>query len=522
MTLSETKIWRACLYARLSKDDGDRTESHSITGQRELVQDFLKSMPEIHLRCERVDDGFSGVDFLRPAFVAMMEDIRNGKIDCVIVKDFSRFGRNYIEVGRYLENIFPFLGVRFISVNDHYDSEGEHSDSDNLIVPFKNLINDAYSRDISVKIRSQLAIKRKKGAFTGAFATYGYFKSPENKNQLVIDKYASEVVRDIFRMKLEGFSQQGIADLLNAKGELSPMEYKRFVGLNYTNNFKRNNKALWTAVAIGRILKNRIYTGVLEQGKSGTPNHKLKNRIYKPKEEWHICDNMHEPIINKQIFEVVTALLLSDTRIAPDKESVYVFSGLIICDVCGNSMIRKTVHRDKKYIYYICSTRKNGGSCTQKGISENKLIPIVLHTIKKFVSVVVAVDDLVKNMHSKRERELQTLKTSLSARECEAERYRRLKGFVYEDLKNGLLEREDYIEFNALYSQKLSDAEAVASALRRNIDAFVSENKECDFDVTELNRKVVVSLIEKIIIERGGSVDITFMSRDEYSGLIRR
>jgi len=522
------KIYNAALYARLSKDDGDKAESNSITGQRELIQDFLKSTPDIRLRSERIDDGHSGVDFLRPDFIAMMEDIRAGIIDCVIVKDFSRFGRNYIEVGKYLENIFPFLGVRFISVNDHYDSGKKRSDSDDLIVPFKNLINDAYSRDISIKIRSQLVIKRKKGAFTGAFATYGYLKSPENKNQLVVDEYASEVVRDIFRMKLEGLSQQGIADLLNGKGELSPMEYKRFVGLNYTNNFKRNNKALWTAVSVGRILKNPIYTGVLEQGKSGTPNHKLKNRIHKPKEDWCICEDMHEPIIKKKVFDVVTTLLLGDTRIAPNQEAVYPFSGLLTCGVCGNSMVRKTVPRNnKKYIYHVCSTRKKGGDCTQTGISDNELEKGVLFAIKAFVAAVLDLKGLIEYIQSlsQKEREIQKLNASLSIREDEVERYQRLKVSVYEDFKEGLLEKDEFSDFNALYSQKLSDAEKAVSRLRQDIELFASggssqehwmeEFKEYH-SVTEINRKMVASLIKEVVILSDGSADVSFIYDDDY------
>jgi len=263
-----SKIFNAALYVRISKDDGDKAESDSIINQKELIKDFIRSMPEIHLCSERVDDGFSGVDFLRPDFEAMMDDIRAGKINCVIVKDLSRFGRNYIEVGKYLENIFPFLGVRFISVNDQFDSAKKRTDAEELILPFKNLINDAYSRDLSVKIRSQLLVKRKNGDYIGNFAVYGYTKSPENKNRLVVDEYASSVVRDIFRWKLEGLSGQAIANRLNAKGELSPMEYKRYCGLNFSTSFKVNPKALWTPITVNRILSNPVWSNAEYRNRS--------------------------------------------------------------------------------------------------------------------------------------------------------------------------------------------------------------------------------------------------------------
>jgi len=292
-----TKDYKAAIYVRLSKEDGDKTESDSIVNQKNLIEDYLKSMPEIQVCSVRVDDGFSGVDFLRPDFEAMMEDIKEGRINCVIVKDLSRFGRNYIEVGKYLENIFPFLGVRFISVNDNFDSANKRTDVEELILPFKNLMNDAYSRDLSVKVRSNLLMKRKNGDYTGSFVVYGYTKSPENKNKLIIDEFAAEVVRDIFKWKLEGLSGQAIADKLNAKGELSPMEYKRYSGSKFSTPFKVSSKAVWAPKAIGRILSNPIYTGLLEQGKVTTPNHKLKNRIIKAQEDWNVVENAHEPYL---------------------------------------------------------------------------------------------------------------------------------------------------------------------------------------------------------------------------------
>ena len=225
-----SKEYNACIYARLSRDDGDKLESDSIINQKALIRDFISKHPEIHVVSEKTDDGYSGVNFDRPAFQEMMEDIRSGKINCVVVKDLSRFGRNYIEAGNYIERVFPFMGVRFIAINDSYDSL-DRNQSDSLIIPFKNLINDAYCKDISVKIRSQLEIKRKKGQFIGAFAVYGYLKDPEDHNKLIPDTYASEVVRAIYKWKLEGMSQGRIAEKLNLQGVLCPMEYKMSMGI---------------------------------------------------------------------------------------------------------------------------------------------------------------------------------------------------------------------------------------------------------------------------------------------------
>ena len=525
-------LYNAALYVRLSKDDGDKPESESIVNQKELIKDYLKQVPEIHLCREHVDDGFSGVDFLRPAFQAMMKDIRDGKINCVIVKDFSRFGRNYIEVGKYLENIFPFLGVRFISVNDHYDTLQKRSDSDDIIVPFKNLINDAYSRDISVKIRSQLHVKRKKGDYIGNFVVYGYEKSPENKNKLSIDEHAAEVVRDIFRWKIEGLSQSAIADRLNGRGELSPMEYKRYHGSNFSTSFKTNGKASWTPRAIGRVLSNPIYTGVLEQGKVTTPNHKLKNRIVKPKEEWSICEDAHEPIISKQIFDLVAGLLSDDTRTSPNKDALYLFSGLLYCADCGKSMVRKTVPSNgKKYIYYVCSTKKSGKGCSMHSTRDTKLVEIVFAAIRKQIECVLDFDDVLRYAISLsyKEREVQKLNAGLALREDEIKRYQALKLSVYEDFKDGILDKQEYTDFNALYTAKLVCAQTAVCKLSNDIESIMSGNSETqkwieEFskyrNITELTRKALVSLVERITVSEGGVIDITFQYSDKFQAII--
>lgn len=526
------KIFKAALYVRLSKDDGDKAESDSIVNQKELIKDFLKSMPEIHLCSERVDDGFSGVDFSRPSFEAMIEDIKAGKIDCVIVKDLSRFGRNYIEVGKYLENIFPFLGVRFISINDNYDSANKRSDAEELILPFKNLINDAYSRDLSVKVRSQLLVKRKNGDYVGGFAAYGYMKSPENKNKLVIDEYAAEVVRDIFRWKLEGLSGLAISDKLNDKGELSPMEYKRHCGLNISTHFRVGSKALWSPVAVNRILCNPIYIGVLEQGKVTTPNHKLKNRIYKTREEWNVVHDAHEPIISKSVFDIIADLMASDTRAVEKGKSVYPFSGKLFCADCGNTMVRRIIpYRNRKYVYYVCSTFKYAKGCSSHSTAEVELTNIVLSLIHKQIASVLDIEDLIKYVAtlSYSEKETQKLYAGLSIREEEVARYKNLVRSAYEDFKDGLLEKHEYDEFNALYSKKLCDAKQASKQLKSEIDAIVNgacENQnwidefKAHRNITELSRTVVVSLIKKIIIHKDGILDIDFLYSDKFQATV--
>lgn len=215
MYTKKKSTYAAALYLRLSREDGDKAESDSIQNQRELIKQFVSKHPEIKKTQEFIDDGFSGTNFERPDFIRMMNEIESHRIDCVIVKDLSRLGRNYIETGKYLERIFPMLQVRFIAITDGIDSIEEERESDQIIVPFKNLINDAYCRDISIKIRSQLDVKRKCGKFIGSFAGYGYQKDPKDKNHLIPDEPAANIVRLIFNMKTEGYSDGVIAQHLN-------------------------------------------------------------------------------------------------------------------------------------------------------------------------------------------------------------------------------------------------------------------------------------------------------------------
>ena len=285
------KIYHAAIYVRLSKEDGDvatagKRESNSISNQKDLIKNFLKDKKDIVVVSERVDDGYSGSNFERPAFQMMLEDIKKGIVDCVVVKDLSRFGREYIDAGKYIERLFPALGVRFIAVNDHYDSLEGKSQADEIVIPFKNLINDAYCRDISIKIRSHLEVKRKNGEYIGAFTPYGYQKDSDNKNKLVIDVYAADIVKEIYRMKLSGMSQTAIANALNKQGVLSPMEYKHSLGIRIQDNFKTHEQAEWSAMSIKRILENEVYTGTLVQGKRTTPNHKVKKLMKKPETDW--------------------------------------------------------------------------------------------------------------------------------------------------------------------------------------------------------------------------------------------
>ena len=282
MDCDDKKIWKTAIYVRLSREDGDKAESESIKNQRDLIRAFMSDKPDLLETQVYEDDGYSGVNLERPAFQKMMDDIRDNKIDCVILKDLSRLARNYIETGKLLESLFPFMNVRCIAITDNYDSAKHNPQTDNLIIPFKNLINDAFLADTSRKVRTQLDTKRKKGDYIGSFSPFGYKKDPLNHNRLIVDENTAPIIRDIFRWKIEGMSPQAIANKLNGSGAPSPLEYKKSTGCKFFTPFAEKEQSLWTAVTVIRILTNSIYVGTLTQGIYTTPNYKVKNRVKKP------------------------------------------------------------------------------------------------------------------------------------------------------------------------------------------------------------------------------------------------
>ena len=528
MQNTQNKIWNTTLYLRLSRDDGDKEESNSITGQRELLRDYISQRPEFREYAVRVDDGFSGSTFERPSFQKMIEDVKAGRTDCIIVKDLSRFGRNYLDAGEYIEKIFPFLGVRFIAVNDNYDSLGDKKASDDLIIPFKNLINEAYCRDISVKIRSQLEIKRKNGQFLGSFAAFGYLKDEQNKNKLVVDQYAADIVRDIFKWKLEGVSPQDIADALNKLGVLSPMEYKRSLGMKFTTSFKTNAKATWSAGTVIRILKNPIYTGVLVQGKETTPSYKVHKRITKDESEWSVIEDSHEAIISKIDFDSVQKVLKCDTRRSPGGKAVGLFSGMVFCGDCGASMVRKTVPAgEKKYVYYVCSAHKQNKSCSPHRMRDTTLEEIVLDSLKQHISEVVDMSELlaITDTAPLRTAQAQKVQRQLDKKHEEYEKLQKLLMSLYENLADGIIDREEYTRLKASFTTRADEAEKQMDALREQLEDIHNHGTENAWmnefvkrqGLTSLDRAVVVALIDKILIHSNDVVEIIYRWQDEFA-----
>lgn len=536
--LTVDRIYHAAIYVRLSKEDGDvasaaKAESNSISNQKNLIRDFLKDKDDIIVVSERVDDGYSGSNFERPGFQMMMEDIRRGKVDCVVVKDLSRFGREYIDSGKYIERLFPALGVRFIAVNDHIDSK-EESGRDDIVVPFKNLMNDAYCRDISIKIRSHLEVKRKNGEYTGAFTPFGYKKDENDRNRIVPDLYAAGVVKDIFRMKLNGMSQAAIADCLNGKGILSPMEYKHSLGIHIQDHFKTHEQAGWSSVSVRRILENEVYVGTLVQGRHSTPNHKIKKIVDKPEEEWIRIEDSHEPIISKREFAIAQRLLGMDTRTSPNEDEVYVLSGLAVCGDCGAPMIKRNVPAGGKvYSYYICSKNAATKECGTHRIPKEKLESIVFEVLKTHIANVLDAGRILEYIDTVpfQELEIKELERQKEAKEQEIGRCRELRDMLYEDLKDGVVSKEDYAELYEGYNSRRKKAEEAVRKLKHEIQKVMeAETDKYEWlryfkeyqNISELSRMAVVELIDRVRIFDKNHVEIDFNFEDCFQSVLRQ
>lgn len=526
--MSETK-YRAVKYIRLSNadDKGGAGESDSVANQRRLIDEWLKGHPEIEVVSEKVDDGWSGLLFDRPAFKEMMTDIENGDVNCCITKDLSRLGRENVEILRYLRRIFPAYGVRFIAINDQIDTLNDSGDD--LSVNLKSIMNDSYCRDVSIKTRSVLLDKRMAGEYIGACPVYGYVKSAEDRHKLEPDNYAASIVRDIFRMKLDGGSAASIAAVLNKNGILSPYQYKKERGLPHPRKgFADKTDAKWSAQTVIRILQDETYTGTLIQGKQETPNYKLKQLRNNPESEWHRFENAHESIVSRNNFDLVQRLMRLDTRTSPGSGGVYVFSGLLICGCCGNRMIRKSAPGNgKRYYNYWCPTTKKGGCTRSAMVKEDDLISCVLESVKAHVAGITSLESLLASLDAERiGRGLaEVLAEQIALNEQRLAKIGEFKAGLFENMIEGNLTKEEHRNLRANYTE---DAELLLAAnerLRGEIDdalackherlAWMEHFREFA-NLDTLDRKTVATLIKHIKILGKHEIEIAFNFQTEY------
>jgi hypothetical protein len=389
--------------------------------------------------------------------------------------------------------------------------------------------NSRYCRDISVKTRSALNVKRDNGDYVGACPIYGYRKSGEDKNRLVVDEYPASVVRDIFRMKIDGMSALKIAETLNERGVLSPMAYKRDRGLPHPKKgFADRADAKWSATAIFRILNDETYTGALIQGRQGTLNYKIKNLVDKPQSEWKRTENAHEAIIEKQDFDLARRIMKLDTRTAPGGDKVYLFSGILICGCCGARMTRKTVpYKDRSYFYYYCPTGKKNGCAGASMIKEDDLIGCVLDSVKAHIAAVASLESILAGSDGQKAARalVGQLDAQIGENTNQLDQILRFKASLYENMVTGLLFKEDYKMLKAKYAADealLRDAISALAAERENALSGKAEHlrwtehfKRFE-NLGGLDRRAVVNLLQSIRVVSKTELEFTFNYQDEY------
>lgn len=515
------KTWKTALYIRLSREDGDKEESDSIVTQRNMLTDYISHYPEFELYDIYIDDGYTGTNFKRPDFQRMIDDMKAGNINCIIVKDLSRFGRDYIGVGEYQEKIFPEYDVRFIALSEHIDTHLRQGDNESIIIPFTNIINEQYARDISRKVRSALDTKRRKGEFIGAFACYGYKKDPENKNHLIVDEEAADNVRNIFKWFIGGMSKQSIALRLNEMGIPCPSEYKRLKGLKYVNSRRLKSTTYWTHTSVHRILSSEVYIGNMVQHTQATKSFKVKKNVQLDKSEWIVVKNTHEPIIDMETWNTAQRLLNESTRKSPFTGEIHLFAGLIKCADCGRAM-KKRISHSGKYEYYVCGTYMAYGKarCLSHSIRKDELTEIVLNEInsqiEKYMDFEKLRDDIVRLEKIKAQTAAKNrLLNDLSAK------FEKIKGLrlgLYEDYKSGFITREEYFDFKKRYDDDIEKLSAQIGNITKAIENInsVDELKQSEElilkyeHIETLTRDIVVSLIKSIIVHADKTITINF------------
>ena len=397
--------YKTAAYLRLSKGDGDsdcssKGESNSISNQRLIIERFLQDNEEFELVETYVDDGYTGTNFDRPGVQKMLEDIDAGIIDCVIVKDLSRFGRERIETGMYILKEFESKGIRFIAINDNYDSLTAGSGDKHLVMPIKAMTNDFYSQDISNKVKASQSVKREKGEFMGAQAPFGYVKDPDNPNHLLVDPEAANIVRMIYAKRISGMSANEIAEHLKAAGVMTPSCYKEAHDPSYRNTSTKPGRSNWSAKQVLTVLKNETYLGSVVQGKTRRVSYKVNRRVNIPEEEWCVVPNMHEPIVSESDFNIVKSLLKRDTMKASGRTGSYLFSGLLFCGDCGSPMLRR-LRRNKggSHVSYICKGYTNKEGCSSHKMPADDLEKLVTASINNMMLTLCEYSELAVAIH---------------------------------------------------------------------------------------------------------------------------
>lgn len=520
-------------YIRLSKEDNSQSdfESASVQNQKDLINLYISQSDDLKLHDFYIDDGYTGTNFNRPNFKRLIGDVEAGIINCIIVKDLSRFSRDYIQMGDYLEKYFIINNIRFISINDNFDSLKNTYDT---LLPLKNLFNYYYSRDLSLKLTSNLRSKQEKGEFIGAFACYGYKKDKNNKNKLVIDEPSAIIVQRIFSLYIQGLGKLKIAHILNDEKVPPPSIYKDLNGEAYKNPKRLKSTTYWTYSTIHKILKNQTYRGNMVQHTStpksvGSSQHKML-----PENERIIVENTHPCIIDKATWEQTQNLLKVNKKEINFNKNNHIFSGKLICGDCGRAMLKTRLKtKDEIIPAFICRTYSTLGKeiCSHHTLLYTTLENLVLKAINISLDNLVNIEKAIKKGLEKDNNSffISSLENEISAIEVKLNKIYILEKNSYENYKENIISKNQYIDLKNMYTASKNDLKKRKSDLTKQLHDSLSNKNILEQEwitslrkyknITSLDRIVISELIDVIKVYKNNRVEIIFKFSEDMDTL---
>ena len=523
------KVWKTALYIRLSVEyNGKRGDS--LETQRQIMEAYVTLCPDIEVAEIYIDNGISGQTFEQAAFQHLLNDIEAGKIDCVVVKDLSRLGRNTIDTGYYIEKYFPLHQVRFIAVNDQYDSEDGENSANHMIVPLKNMINEAYAADISRRVAAQQRQAMRDGEFVGSRPPYGYRKDPDNCHHLLVNEDTAPTVRQIFQWAAEGVALNDMVKRLNEAKVPTPGHYLASVGLITNQRLMGSGK--WQTWTVGKILEAEVYTGDMVQGKSRTVGRK---QVSTAPMDWIVVRDTHEALVSREMFELVqavrqnAAVKYTVTEKKPYTENI--LQGRVFCGCCG-----KNLHRQKSHgrYFYRCITNDRLGKDACPGdiryLKEADLFDTILIVIRQKAGAVMGSGLYLKRQDSKIAAKKAAVDREIDQLRGETEKNQALLKGLYENFVTGILTRAEYLELKEDYSGKVRTAVERVRELQAQQSELEALVKDCASLADKLataekdkalTARLVEQVIERVTVSGPGDVAIQFRFEDSFIRLAR-
>lgn len=519
------------LYLRISSEDvdlktGEKDESESISNQRNLLREYVRSHTEFasaEIR-EFCDDGWSGTNFERPAMKELLEKVRHGEINCILVKDLSRFGRDYLTVGDYISRVFPFLGVRFISINDGFDSSNPQ-DIDSLDTSFRTLIYDLYSRDLSRKVKSAKKARAERGAFLSPYAPYGFIKDPEDKNHLLVDEGAAAIIRRIFQMAAEGSKTWEIASVLNLEGTSTPKVYKKEAGCTRKPWLSINEENFWTASHISKILRDERYIGKVVYGKRVRDIVGSHHTVKISSSDWIVVPDRHEAIVSKELFDAAQEAMREYQEKDTPSEHDRPLKRKVYCGICGHAMKRD----NRKNATYCCRTNRlnTGFDCTDERHSEAEIMDTVIDTIQVYAQYAVDAERLMWVQRERRQLDRKQIQRQLQALNSKLRQLEKRLQDLYEAFVEGEISRENYTAQKQSITQNSEEIATTIRDLEKKAKADNSDNTaviekyKSYAGVNALTNEIAADILSRVTIFPDGYMEIRLNYHDELESVMQ-